>query len=1353
MTRPVLVVDDDELDAKSVARALATLGLSARARFVTDGEQALDYLRNRGQFAEAERYPRPALVLLDLNMPRMNGYELLSAIRAEPEFADVPVVVMSTSSRGLDQDRCRELGAADYLVKPDNFEDLVAGLRHCGRHLAPEERWDMPGSKPSFPAPPESGGAAAVRSPSLVCVGASAGGLEALEVFFERVPADLGVAFLVVVHLSPEFKSLMPELIGRRTSMPVLTIDDGMVPEANAVYFIPPSKNVVWQEGRLRLQSQDRTTHTVQLPIDVLLRSVAASPGAPSATAVILSGSGTDGSRGVRDLKDAGGTVLVQSPESARFDGMPRSALDTGSADGQGDPADLAAMLKRVTTDRSALLDGDAAGDDVRQVVDVLLAHQHVDLGYLRSSMLRRRILRRMTLLGEDSVSRYVERLELDPLEARALIHDTMIGVTGFFRDPAAFDLLQAQLAAGLLRCPEDEQFRVWVPACATGEEVYTIGMLILEALQVNGLKRDVKIFATDIDEESLALAGRGTYPISVTHDIGPARASRYFTLGSHTVAARQELREMIVFARHNLVKDPPFTRIDLVSCRNLLIYLNPEAHHVALVTLHFALKRGGLLLLGTAENLGDLESEFEVLDARNKLFRRTGTASFAGVRTRGVTRDPPFVVPRRNPGSRDHADGTRSVLQALAAADGRTIAVLSPDGALLELIADGLGLFRIPVGRPSTDALRLLAESHTVGLTTGLQRLRRGEDDIRYLVPPGADDTPATTLLVRRIPPGSLHPERVLFVAGRDPSATASADLASLPEASSARLAELHSELLQTRESLQASIEELQSANEEQQSTNEELIASNEELQSTNEELQSVNEELFTVNIEYQKKHQELAVLAADLHNLLHNIHVGVLFLSSDLTIRRFTPAIEPIVPLREQDVGRSIEHFAHNLGPEFVTDVRTVVETGQLIERETRSLDGAWLLLRIRPYLAGPDQPQGVVATFFDVTALKNAHELARAGSLQLAAINQELTGRREELEEMFSIVAHDLKRPVLALDGLLWLMADGASDPDQTGDLLARAQAECSRMRQMLFDLASIAGIRQRDLTVETVSLQPWIDELVERFQPEAERRGVRVNCTSDTGRYAIPTTFLGEILGNLIENALKYGSTGDQPRLDLSCRVIDDMLEVSVADNGAGIAPENQNRVFEPFRRLNPAVADGSGIGLLAVKRLLQRLGGSIVLTSQPGEGAKFTARVPLPRATGGEANAAVRQPRVLLVEDDDLDAKVIARHLGTDYVLTRCQTMAQAETELRQTHFDLVLLDLSLPDGHGLELISRVRELLGRSVGIVVISGHGDGVDRSNYRGLIGGYLSKSDLTPEGLLDEVSRATRSLAASS
>lgn len=1191
-------------------------------------------------------------------------------------------------------------------------------------------------------------------APYIVCLGASAGGLDALQSFVAAIPPDTGAAFVVIAHFSPNFKSLMPELLARHTQMPVTTASDQVIPAANTVYIIPPAHNMVFQDGRFLLEPQNRKPgHSVHLPIDLFLSSLAHhSP--HRSVGVILSGKGSDGTRGAKSLKEAGGAILAQDPHTAQFDGMPRSAIESGVVDSVGTPSDLAHIAVEIIhsgklPDGAAEEAGQDDSTDIAPVLQTVKDQLNVNLSHLRSPMLRRRIQRRIALLGMGDMGQYVERLQADAAEARAFVQDTLIGVTGFFRDPLAFMRLQKHLASEFSRRTSEEPFRVWVPACCSGEEVYSLAMLILETLEAVGRKPALTIFATDVDDDSISRAAKGQYSIAALPEIGPARAARFFTQSGDMLCIKPEIREMVVFAHHDLVKDPPFTRIDLVSCRNLLIYLAARSQESVLAWLHFSLRRGGTLFLGSAEALGLLEPEFEIIDARSKIYRKERNIILPTMRLRAGLRDPMLSASALLPGRglRERETPQRQIVEVLTEHEGRTAALVTTDGTLIEVIGDPLNIFVFPKGRPTSDISRLVIEEVGFALASGLQRIRRGEPAVLYAVEFERLGRRHFNTRLIKLPPIANSGERVLMLV--EPSQRQQLPMSSAPtdEVSSSHVKDLQRELMQTRESLQATIEELQTANEEQQSTNEELVAANEELQSTNEELQSVNEELSTVNVEYQKKNQELAVMAADLDNLLRNINVATLFLDSNLRVRKFTPAIEQVIKLMDQDVGRPVEHFAHNLVSDFMTLVRRVLETGEGVDRDARGVRGNWMLMRILPYYNHGGQRSGIVITFVDVTPLKNAHEMTRVANDQLAEANKQLGNQRQELEDLFSIVAHDLKRPVLALDGLLSLlgkMEKGGGQDAECSDLFSKARSECKRMRAMLTDLDGISGLQHREVVFELLDIQSWLDSVVEPFRARADAAGIRLNCTSDTGMLSIPRSILEECAINLIENAFKYGCSNPSPRVDVSCRVVQHTVDICVIDNGKGIDPENHSSVFEPFRRLDPDMAEGSGIGLLAVRRLMGKIGGDVRLESAVGKGAKFCVRCP----TGPDMTVEPKVPtrkRVLLVEDDLLDAKQVERALGSGYFVVRAQEMADAESRLRADRFDIVLLDLSLPDGHGFELVQRMRAGLRLDTPIVVITGHGEGLSPSVMSAMIQGYVPKDNLSAESLISIVTNA--------
>lgn len=1218
-----------------------------------------------------------------------------------------------------------------------------------------KQKKEAPAVEPAPKAQPVTKADADTR-PHIVCLGASAGGLEALEEYFKSMSPRSGAAFVVILHLSPDFKSLLPELIGRCTAMPVEAAAHDTKLLANHIYIIPPRMNMMISNGRVLLQEQDRTPdHGLNLPIDIFLRSLASSCPAKS-IAIILSGTGSDGSRGIRDLKAAGGVILVQTPVSARFDGMPRCAVDTGIVDFAGTPTELALqvadLIGRLPDTAFDDLQEENKPDEFGPIIELIRGSFGLDLSYFRPTVLRRRIFRRMSLLGLKNVSTYTDKIRSDQLEARALKQDMLISVTSFFRDPEAFDSLRRQLASAMTRKNRQDQFRVWIPGCATGEEVFSLAIIINEAMEMTRRKLDVKIFATDIDDNALAYASKGVYPTGSLADMSATRIAKHFVQCGENFTVERSLREMVIFAEHNLVADPPFTKLDLVSCRNLLIYVEPKTQEQALAALHFSLLADGTLFLGSAESVGKLQPEFSCVNSKHKIYTKTRNVVLPNMRRRSGLADPANSSVRVMHG-REIDDGEvlkQQIMDSVLEDESRTAAILTPDGELIEVICDPLGILQMPKGKLTNDIRKLVSRQLNVPIVTALQRVKREQAPIRYAIDlDGNKFATHVFIKMKLLKPTQASPDRVLLIvepALGTGSQRLQADL-DIQNANLENINDLQIELQQTRESLQATIEELQTSNEEQQSTNEELVASNEELQSTNEELQSVNEELFTVNEEYQKKNEELAVMAADLDNLLSNLNIATLFLDPELRIRKFTPAVQSIIKLVDHDIGRPIADLAHSLGGEFLQDVARVCETGEPIELEVRSAHGDWVIMRINPYRVHSNDIEGVVVTFVDVTALKNAQEMTKLSNNQLVFANSELKRQREELEDLFSIVAHDLKRPIVALNGYLGLVRDGEAG-DDAHSILNKATQECNRVKRMLDDLGHVSGMTRQEPVIEQIDLQSWLDHVVDGFEEAANNQGVRLNRSCDAGSVVIARGVIEEACINLLENAFKYGCTNENPRIDVSCRKDERSLALTVTDNGKGIDPRNHAKVFEPFRRLEPDVADGSGIGLLAAKRSLEKQGGSISLESAVNAGAKFTVRLPL--VEGGAKNVGLSsrsEVHILLIEDDTLDAKRIARFLNDKYVISHARSLAEAESRLEVEPYDVVLLDLSLPDGHGLEFVNRMRTVLRQNMPVVVISGHFEGFQPESLTASIDGWLSKGELTKDRVCEVVAEAQR------
>ncbi len=830
----------------------------------------------------------------------------------------------------------------------------------------------------------------------IVGIGASAGGLEALERFFENVPLDTGMAFVVVQHLSPDFRSMMDELLARRTKLPVQLVEDGVVVLPNHVYLIPPKKEMIISGGKLLLSERDRQSE-LSLPIDVFFRSLAQDCG-PRSAAIVLSGGGSDGSRGIRDIHEAGGLVIVQDTGSAQFDGMPKTAREAGVAHWVLAPEDMpGALLEHAN--RSAALDtqvsprraGDAPSARRFEPIYQMLEREFgIDFTHYKPSTVTRRIERRLALARSRDLPQYIERLRTEHDELDVLYRDLLIGVTRFFRDEEAFALLEQRVLPELLRkSPREAPIRIWVAGCATGEEVYSLAIAIQDAMARLG-ERPVNIFATDIHPGSIERAARGIYDEEAVANVTPERLERYFVRLGRSYQVSADIRKMVVFAAHNVIKDAPFTRIDLITCRNLLIYLQPPAQQRALTFFHFALSRGGVLFLGPSESPGHLANDFEVVDAHWRIYRK-----FSDVRIPVELRLQPG---KPSAGARTAASlasrmaprpSQPSAAQLLGTYDTLLDELMPPSllvterGELVHSFGGASRFLKPRDGRPPLDLFEQVDGRLKMVLMSGLRRASASDTAVVFkgvrIGEPGTK-TPYK-ISVRRLRPRTAGPLHLLisFEAAKDdaPEDRAAETEIDLKEISTEQVGALEAELVSTKENLQAAIEQLEASNEELQASNEELLASNEELQSTNEELQSVNEELYTVNAEYQRKIAELTELNNDMDNLLSSTEVGTIFLDKQLKIRKFTPKIADTFNLVSHDLGRPIATFAHTMDhPGLEADLGRCLATGETVERTLRGRRGSSFFLRILPYRA-KGAADGVVLTLIDVTGMKAAED----------------------------------------------------------------------------------------------------------------------------------------------------------------------------------------------------------------------------------------------------------------------------------------------------------------------------------------------------------------------------------------
>jgi len=835
----------------------------------------------------------------------------------------------------------------------------------------------------------------ATNTPHVVAVGASAGGLEALEKFFSGLPSDSGATFVVIQHLSPDHKSMMANLLSRHTAMPVVMVEQDMPIEPNRVYLIPPGSIMHMGEGKLTLTPKNPRTLT--LPVDIFFKSVALHYG-ERCVGVVLSGTGSDGTRGAAAINDAGGFLIAQEPLDAKFDGMPRSVIATGLVDAILPVDQIGARLLAHITNQpivqaAVALDAPAgrvlaASPEAAMsgILHLLLQVGGIDFQEYKTGTVMRRIERRMNVRQVTSLESYLELLGDDRSEVLTLRRELLIPVTSFFRDAEAFEILGRQIIEPLVAKKQaGESIRVWMAAVSTGEEAYSVAMLFLEAFDQLKHWPNLKIFATDVEQQNVETAGAGTYPESIAAEVSPQQLERFFVKKGNSFVVKNELRQCIVFARHNLLTDPPFTRMDLVVCRNALIYFRSSAQERALKRLQYALLPGGHFFQGSSESLGELQKDFSPVSARHKIWEMVRPMSYPLDISRNTASGygMPLVASQRGRPSRIKPNVVEQGFAALLKAFAPPAAILvNGSHELVHSYGEVHHFLQLREGHASLDMNRILPDPLVpVAVALVFKTEREGasvtSDRLKFTTPEGEVEY----LRLSAWPVQEADGERLTLLAFEPLHAVVPAEASQtidLDSETAERMDVLERELSATRESLQATVEELETSNEELQSTNEELMSSNEELQSSNEELQSVNEELNTVNAEYQEKIDILNRLNADLDNMAQAVSAGTVFVDENMHLTRFSPDATHIFRLRDSDIGRPLDDLSHTLlYPELIADLARTLKDGNKIEKEVRGINGLHYFVRMLPYSVPSSSAKGAVITFMDVTAL---HEVSR-------------------------------------------------------------------------------------------------------------------------------------------------------------------------------------------------------------------------------------------------------------------------------------------------------------------------------------------------------------------------------------
>jgi two-component system CheB/CheR fusion protein len=1174
---------------------------------------------------------------------------------------------------------------------------------------------------------------------SVIGIGASSGGLDAATKLMDALPAGTGFAFILVQHLDAGHASMMVPLLARHTTLSVLEAAEGMRVEPEHLYIIPPGSYLAVEGGTLHL-SKPPVRHGARLPFDFLLASLAAAYGSEAAC-VILSGTGADGSAGLVAISDRGGLVLVQEPTEATYDGMPRAAIETGKVDRVLPVGEIPAVLTAFNP-ATTPADPAAAAPSVQvwlpNIVELMRTQTAKDFSHYKPGTLQRRVERRIALLdiAPTDVDRYLDLLHRDPRELELLTKDLLIHVTGFFRDKEVFAEMETTIVPALVDDHDPEtSIRIWVVGCSTGEEVYSIAMLCLERLGTVTHPSKLQIFASDIDAEAVAAARDGLYPTMIEGTVSAERLDRFFVREDGGYRVLPELRSTIVFAVQDVLADPPFSRLDLISCRNLLIYLRPDAQAKVIDLFHFALRPDGVLLLGSAETVANPEGRFEVASKAHRIYRRVGqeqTRSEPAVRRGPAAADepPPAAIragrgagPGRliNPTALAEL-GRRLVLDAYAPAS----VLINTANEILFSLGPTDRYLRLAPGHPTHDLLAAARPGLRPKLAGAIETARKtnARAEATGRMTGGHDDNDAGFSLEVR-PVTEAGDDLLLVCIAGSPAAPAPIPVSpeQLPQ-----LAELDRELETARKEQLATLKELELSREEQRIATEEALSVTEEYQSTNEELltskeelQSLNEELTALNSQLQETLERQRTLGDDLQNILYSTDVATLFLDLDLRIRFFTPATKSVFAVIATDIGRPLTDLAAlTLNDGLIEDARAVLAGLEPMEREIETKDGVWFRRRILPYRARSDRVEGVVITFADVTSRRRSKDALEAA--------KKLAEQANAAKSRFlASASHDLRQPLQTLALLQALLAKVVQG-EKAQKLVARLDDTLGAITSMLDTLLDIneieAGVTSAHLSVFPIN--EMLGRLRDEFTYHAEAKGLGLRIMPCGIDVRSDPRLLEQMLRNLLSNALKYTETG---RILVGCRRRGAVLSVEVWDTGIGIPAGEVDRIFDEYRQVdNPARerSRGLGLGLAIVKRVGDLLAHRIVVRSDFGRGSCFAVEVPRAEgpaiSQGGVQQAEpalpppasrASRPAAILVVEDDPDLLAVIEQLLTDegHAVTTAVDGPGALRQIALAVPELLLADYNLPNGlTGLDLAVGLREAVGRAVPAIILTG-------------------------------------------
>lgn len=1167
----------------------------------------------------------------------------------------------------------------------------------------------------------------------VVAIGASAGGLEVCMKLVEGFPGPTGIACILVQHLDPNHESMLVDLLSRHTAMIVTQAADGMSIEPEHFYVIPPGTDLSVRMGTLHL-SPPEAPHGYRLPFDFLLQSLADDFG-PRAVCVILSGTGNDGSLGIAAIREQGGLTIAQEPTEAMYDGMPSSAIATGLVDLVLPVEKIpGVLLERVGRIAAPHTPPDATlHNRLADIVALLRDKAGPDFTLYRPGTIQRRVLRRMILaeIPHRDIAGYVEILRRNPEELERLAKDLLINVTSFFRDAKVFKTLAEKIVPELVgRQTADYRLRIWIAGCSTGEETYSLAMLFREEIARTKSSVKLLIFASDVDADAIAAAREGLYPDTIAADVSPDRLASFFQKEGRFYRVSPDLRATVVFAVQDVLADPPFSRLDMVSCRNLLIYLRPEAQEKIIALFHFALRENGILLLGAAESIGKPDGRFDILSKQERIYRQNSRGSMSDVSF-------PIGVPPAARAPRHPESGTAGLSPPALADLCRRLVLenFAPAAVLINrkrecqfFVGPTDTFLRVATGHAANDILTMARDGVRSKLAAAIQR--GADESAPVSVPGGRIERNGRTHSFRiAVLPVSTFREPLMLVCfldepGRPSQRAQIPDPADMPQ-----IAQLAYELETARTDLESAVRDLEVSSLEQRAIQEEASSVNEEYQSTNEELmtskeelQSVNEELTALNNQLHETLERQRTLSSDLQNILFSTDFATMFLDMDLNIRFFTPSAKLLFNVIPSDVGRPLADL-NSLASDgaLLEDARTVLRVPEPLEREIKTQSGAWYNRRILPYRTPTGETTGVVITFSDVTDRRRTVNA-------LAEAERQAHQANVAKSRFMAAASHDLRQPMQALALLQGLLARTVQG-ERAQKLVARLDDALTSMSGMLNTLLDINQIEAGTVRMEIVSFPVGnlLNTITKEFAEQAQSRGIELREVRSSAIVLSDPTLLGQMVRNLLSNALKYTKHG---KIVIGCRHREGLLSIEILDTGIGIPEEELQAIFQEYHQLgNPARERslGIGLGLAIVQRLGNLLGHRVRVSSVLGKGSVFSIEVGIPvpdAAPASEPDApeeaashtrpAHRTGAVLVVEDDPEVSELLTLYLRDEgHKVTTAPDGATALAYVARGDIspDVILADFNLPhDMDGLQLISKLREATDRAIPAVVLTG-------------------------------------------